>query len=87
MNHLIAAIREDKPYNEVERGVKQHRDSDGAYGQSYRQIVTYDDMLNCEHEFAPCIDKLTLESDAPLKSDADGKYPVPHPGIVTSREY
>jgi hypothetical protein len=44
-------------------------------------------MLKCEHEFAPEVDKLTLESSAPLQADKDGKYPVPQPGIVRNREY
>ncbi|MCC6509170.1 MAG: Gfo/Idh/MocA family oxidoreductase [Pirellulaceae bacterium] len=87
-NHLIAAIREDKPYNEVERGVKASVvTAMGRMASHTGQTVTYDDMLNCEHELAPEVDKLTLESDAPLKADADGKYPVPQPGIVTRREY
>jgi len=87
-NHLIAAIREDKPYNEVERGVKASVvTSMGRMACHTGQVITYDDMLNCEHEFAPEADKLTMTSDAPLKADADGKYPVPQPGIVTRREY
>jgi hypothetical protein len=51
------------------------------------RIITYEDMLNCDHEFAPGIDRLTADSPAPLQPEADGKYPVPQPGIVTTREY
>ncbi len=51
------------------------------------QIVTCDEMLNREHEFAPDVDKLTLDAPAPLQLAADGKYPVPEPGIKTKREY
>ena len=51
------------------------------------QEITYDDMLNCEHEFAPEVDKLTLSSAAPLVADKDGKYPAPMPGITQKREY
>jgi predicted dehydrogenase len=87
-DHLIAAIREDRPYNEVERGVKASVvTSMGRMAAHTGQVITYDDMLECEHEFAPEIDKLTLDSEAPLKADADGKYPVPQPGLVTAREY
>lgn len=87
-DHLIAAIREDKPYNEVERGVKASLvTSMGRMACHTGQLVTFDEMLECEHEFAPDVDKLTMESDAPLKADADGKYPVPQPGIITRREY
>ena len=43
--------------------------------------------LNCEHEFAPDLEQLTMESAAPIIADADGKYSVPRPGINTKREY
>jgi len=33
------------------------------------------------------VDKLTMDSPAPLIADASGRYPVPQPGIVTNREY
>jgi hypothetical protein len=51
------------------------------------RVVTFDEILNHEHEFAPTVDKLTMDSPAPLQIGADGKYPVPQPGIVTAREY
>jgi predicted dehydrogenase len=87
-DHLIEAIREDKPYNEVERGVKASLvTSMGRMACHTAQIVTYDDMLACEHEFAPDIEKLTLDGPAPLLADADGKYPVPTPGLDKKREY
>ena len=35
----------------------------------------------------PGLDKLTKESPAPLVADANGRYPVPQPGIVKNREY
>jgi hypothetical protein len=44
-------------------------------------------MLNCEHEMAPGLDKLTADSPAPLQAGPDGRYPVPQPGIVKNREY
>jgi hypothetical protein len=44
-------------------------------------------MLNCEHEFAPEVDRLTLESSSPLMANAEGKYPIPLPGINRRREY
>ena len=34
-------------------------------------------MLNCTHEFAPDVDKLTMDGPAPVLADPDGKYPVP----------
>jgi len=51
------------------------------------RIVTYEQILNGEHEFAPGLDELTADSAPPLKKGADGKYPIPMPGIITDREY
>jgi hypothetical protein len=51
------------------------------------QEITFDDFLNSEHEFAPDVDKLTMDSPPPLASDAEGKYPVPQPGLKKDREY
>ncbi|MGE3314781.1 MAG: Gfo/Idh/MocA family protein [Planctomycetaceae bacterium] len=87
-DELIAAIRQDQPYNEVQRGAEASLvTAMGRMACHTGQIVTYDEMLNCEHEFAPDVDKLTLASSAPLQADANGKYPVPLPGITKKREY
>jgi predicted dehydrogenase len=87
-DHLLEAIRQDKPYNEVERGVKASvATSMGRMACHTGQVVTFDDMLNHEHEFAPEVDKLTMDGPAPLVADKDGKYPVPEPGMKKKREY
>lgn len=87
-NDLIDAIRNDKPYNEVERGAKASLvTSMGRMAAHTGQIITYDQMLNCEHEFAPQVDQLTFNSPAPLQLANNGKYPVPMPGLVKDREY
>ena len=85
---LLDAIRNDKPYNEVRRGVTASLvTSMGRMAAHTGQVVTYEDMLNNDHEFAPHLDKLTYKSDPPVKPDANGKYPVPMPGINTKKEY
>lgn len=86
--HLIDAIRNDKPHNEVKRGAEASLvTSMGRMAAHTGQVVTFEDMLNCEHEFAPTVDKLVLDGEAPLKAGADGKYPIPMPGILKDREY
>ncbi len=86
--HLIDAIRQNKPYNEVKRGVEASLvTSMGRMAAHTGQIITYEDMLQCEHEFAPEVDRLTLTSPAPLRLEANGRYPVPEPGIKRQREY
>lgn len=85
---LIDAIRNDTPYNEVDRGVKASLvTSMGRMAAHTGQEITYNQMLNCEHEFAPGVDKLKLGGPAPLQKDANGKYPVPMPGLCTDSEY
>jgi len=85
---LIDAIRNDKPYNETERGaIASMVTSMGRMAAHTGNVITYDQMLNCPHEFAPDADKFTMDSPAPLKSDAEGRYPLPQPGILKDREY
>lgn len=85
---LMEAIREDKPFNEVRRGaIASLVTSMGRMAAHTGRIVTYEDMLNCPHEFAPNADKLTMDGPAPLQMGPDGKYPVPEPGIKIDREY
>ena len=51
------------------------------------QVITRDQILMGDHEFAPDVDKLTMDSPAPLQCGADGKYPVPQPGLKKMREF
>jgi hypothetical protein len=87
-NDLMDAIRSDKPYNETERGVRASLvTSMGRMAAHTGQEITYEQILNSDHEMAPGLDKLTMDSPAPLKADAEGRYPVPQPGIIKDREY
>ena len=72
----------------VKRGVQASVvTSMGRMAAHTGQIISYDEMLHCEHEFAPGIESLVLGGASPLPADANGKYPVPAPGIITDREY
>jgi predicted dehydrogenase len=87
-DHLIAAIREDQPFNEVERGaIASLVTSMGRMAAHTGRIITYDEILNCDHEMAPEVDRLTEEAEAPLQPNDAGVYPIPQPGIITDREY
>ena len=87
-NDLISAIRHDKPYNETEYGVKGSLvTSLGRMAAHTGQVITYEQILNSDHEMAPGLDKLTMDSPAPLQADADGRYPIPRPGLTKEREY
>jgi len=85
---LIEAIRNNKPYNEVKTGVEASLISSmGRMAAHTGQEITFEAMLNCEHEFAPGLDTLTSESPAPLMPDEKGLYPIPRPGLNPTREY
>jgi predicted dehydrogenase len=87
-NDLIDAIRDDKPYNEAKRGAEASLvTAMGRMAAHTGQAVTYEQALNHPHEFAPDVDKLTMDSPAPIQAGPDGKYPVPQPGIIKDREY
>ena len=84
---LVDAIRTDKPYNEARRGAEVSLVLNmGRMACHTGRVVTFDEILNHEHEFAPTVDKLTMDGPAPLNGP-DGKYPIPQPGIITAREY
>jgi hypothetical protein len=86
-NDLMDAIRNDKPYNEAKRGIEASLvTSMGRMAAHTGQEISFEDILNGDHEFAPGLDKLTLTSPAPLVAK-DGKYPVPMPGISRKYEY
>jgi predicted dehydrogenase len=85
---LITAIRQDKHHNEVKRGAEASLiTAMGRMAAHTGQIITRDQMLNNDHEFAPEVDKLVLDGPSPLKADKDGKYPVPQPGVKKDREF
>jgi predicted dehydrogenase len=85
---LVDAIVNNKPYNEVPRGVEASlATSMGRMAAHTGQEITYDQMLNCPHEFAPNVGTMASDGPAPVLPDADGKYPVPQPGILTDMEY
>ena len=88
-NHLIAAIRNDEAYNEVERGVMASAvTSMGRMAAHTGREITLEQFMNHDHEFGPGIDKLVDEnSTPPLVANATGQYPIPAPGVVTDREY
>jgi predicted dehydrogenase len=87
-NYLIDAIRRDKPFNEVRRGAEASLiTSMGRMAAHTGQVITRDQMLDCDHEFAPNVDKLTADGPGPLVASGDGRVPVPQPGIKKTREY
>ena len=85
---LVDAVRKNKPYNEVKRGVEASvTTSMGRMAAHTGQEITFDQMLNCPHEFAAGVASLSNDGAAPVQADANGKYPIPEPGKKKDREY
>jgi len=87
-NDLIDAIRADQPFNEAEDGVMASVVSSlGRKAAHTAREITLEEMLNSEEEYAPGVDKWTMDSPAPIQADENGNYPIPKPGLVTDREF
>jgi len=95
---LVDAIRNNRPYNEVKRGAEAslitamgrmscHTGQVIGFDQDQHTLFDVTSKRVIDHEFAPDVDKLTLDGPAPVQANADGVYPVPEPGRKKDREY
>ncbi len=87
-DHLLDSIRNDKPHNEVKRGAQASLvTAMGRLACHTGQVVTYEQALNHEHDLGATVDRLTMDGPSPLVANADGKYPIPMPGLIKGREF
>ncbi len=80
---LFEAIRENKPYNETERSA--YAAMVGILGRMAAesgQMITWEQAMASQLELAPGLDSYTMDSDAPVKPDDQGRYPVAIPGMT-----
>jgi predicted dehydrogenase len=78
---LFEAIRKNNPYNEAERCA--YAAMTGILGRMAAesgQEITWEQALASDVELAPGLDKLTMDSAAPVQPNAQGAYPVAMPG-------
>lgn len=81
-NNFLDAIRNDKPFNEAKRAALSNiADLMGRAAAHMGRVITWDEMLNSNFQFCRNIDELTFESEPPVRADAQGRYPVPVPGV------
>ena len=79
---LLDKIRRDEPHNETKRAV--YSDFASVMGRAavhMGRIVTWDEITSSDFRFCPNVDELDFGSKAPVQADADGRYPLPIPGI------
>ena len=80
-SRFFEAIRQDKPYNETERSA--YAAMAGILGRMVAesgQMITWEQAMASDLELAPGLDSYTMDSDPPVKPDAQGRYPVAMPG-------
>jgi len=80
---LFEAIRQDKPYNETERCAKAAMAGIlGRMAAESGKTITWDEAMASNLELAPGLDRYTLDSEPPVKPDAQGRYPIAMPGVT-----
>ncbi|MCC6235250.1 MAG: Gfo/Idh/MocA family oxidoreductase [Verrucomicrobiales bacterium] len=83
-DRFIKAIRENLPYNETDRCARAAMVGVlGRLAVESGKEVTWDEALASEVELAPGLDSLkSLDGPAPVEPDAQGRYPLPVPGVT-----
>ena len=79
---LLESIRNDRPQNEARRAAESNlADMMGRAAIHSGKIITLDDVMTSNFQFCPNADTMDYDTEPPLKPDADGRYPVPIPGV------
>jgi len=83
-NVLLDDIRNDRPHNEADRAARSNLADVMARAAIHMgKVVTWKEAMASNFQFCPTIDEMTPDSEPPLKPDANGRYPVPVPGVWT----
>ncbi|MEE8451890.1 MAG: Gfo/Idh/MocA family oxidoreductase [Thermoguttaceae bacterium] len=80
---LFDAIRQDRPYNETERCA--YAAMTGILGRMAAESgkeVTWETAMASDLVLAPGLEDFTMDSEPPVKPDAEGNYPVAMPGFT-----
>lgn len=81
-NDLIDAIRKNKPYNETRRSAYSNLAAImGRAAVHMGRIITWEEAMASDFKFCADVDSLNENSPAPVKADAQGRYPAPIPGV------
>jgi len=78
---MQAAIRSGTPYNEAENGAYSSLTSIMGRMSTYSgQIIKWEDALNSQLSLMPV--NYSFDGEPPTKPDAEGRYPIPTPGVT-----
>jgi len=79
---LLDAIRTNKPHNEAKRAALSNlADIMGRAAVHSGKVITWDQAMASTFQFCPNIDTMDYDTPPPLQPNAEGRYPVPIPGI------
>jgi hypothetical protein len=79
---LLDNIRHDRPQNEAKRAAMSNlADMMGRAAVHSGKVITWDEVIASQFQFCPNIDHLTEDSAPPIQPDAEGRYPLPIPGV------
>lgn len=80
-DHLFAAIREGKPYNEMEYGAHSTMTAIMGRMATYSgRMIEWDKAINSEIDLSP--KSYDFAAAPPVVPDSKGNYPVPVPGVT-----
>jgi len=83
-NVLLDAIRNDRSHNEARRAALANlTEIIGRAAVHSGKIITWDEAMASNFQFYAGIDTLNENTPSPIKADAEGRYPVPIPGVWT----
>ncbi len=78
---LLSAIRQDRPHNESRRAALANLGAVmGRAAVHMGRVVTWEEVMASDFQFYADVDKLTVDSPAPVQADDQGRYPAPVPG-------
>ena len=81
-NVLLSNIRNDKRQNETQRAAYSNiADLMGRAAVHSGKVITWDEALASNFQFCPNIDAMDYNTRPPVQADAQGRYPVPVPGV------
>ncbi len=80
---LFKAIRENKPWNEVQYALDATRTAIlGRTAMETGDYITMEQMMESKRELVPNIDDLRLDGPSPAKRDENGNYEIGVPGVT-----
>ncbi len=83
-NSLLSDIRNDRPHNEARRAALSNLAAImGRAAVHTGKVITWDEMMASKFKFCTNVAGLTTDSPAPVRDDAEGRYPAPIPGVWT----